>query len=237
MKRIVYLLEDDPDITRLIVRTLEQQEFQVVDFRRVGDFEKQVQVQQPDICLIDLSLPDGDGLSLVRECKLPLAVPKIIVTGRGTITDRVVGLEVGADDYIVKPFEPRELVARVRAVLRRSRAAEQLRSAAKQRTVRFGDWGADFDACKLMHIDGTIVDLSASEATLLFALVRSAGRVLSRSQLLDATQGRQDEPFDRSMDARISRLRRKLRDDPKQPAIIRTVYGAGYVFSLPVETL
>ncbi len=235
MKTLVYLLEDDPDISRLIVRTLGQQGMDVVSLRRLSDFEREVRRRTPDLCLIDLSLPDGDGLSLVREGSLPASVPKVIVTGRGGITDRVVGLEIGADDYIVKPFEPRELVARIRAVLRRSRITQATPTAPGAALVQFGDWTADFDGCTLSHADGEVQQLSSSEASLLQALASAPGRVLSRSQLLDATTGRADDPMDRSMDARISRLRKKLRDNTKSPQIIRTVYGAGYVFSPPAK--
>lgn len=235
MKTLVYLLEDDPDISRLIVRTLTQQGIDVQAFRRLSEFEREVKRTVPDLCLVDLSLPDGDGLSVIRDSLLPPSVPRMIVTGRGNITDRVVGLEVGADDYIVKPFEPRELVARIRAVLRRARSVTGAPAPDASPLIRFGDWSADFDGCTLTHADGEVVQLSSAEASLLHAFVSAPGRVLSRSQLLDATTGRSDEPFDRSMDARISRLRKKLRDNTKQPAVIRTVYGAGYVFSLPVR--
>lgn len=235
MKTLVYLLEDDPDISRLIIRTLTQQGIDVVGFRRLAEFEREVRRLVPDLCLIDLSLPDGDGLSVVRDSTLPRSVPRVIVTGRGNITDRIVGLEVGADDYIVKPFEPRELVARIRAVLRRCRMTPASPETVETQIYHFGDWSADFHGCTLSHEDGEVVQLSSSEASLLHAFVSAPGRVLSRSQLLDATTGRSDEPFDRSMDARISRLRKKLRDNTKTPSVIRTVYGAGYVFSLQVS--
>ncbi|THD71729.1 response regulator transcription factor [Thalassobius vesicularis] len=233
-KTLIYLLEDDPDISRLIIRTLSQQGMEVVSFRRLAEFEREVRRTVPDLCLIDLSLPDGDGLSVVRDSALPPSVPRVIVTGRGNITDRIVGLEVGADDYIVKPFEPRELVARIRALLRRTRLNQQVEATPGQPIMRFGPWRADFDGCTLTHDDGEVAQLSSAEASLLLAFVNAPGRVLSRSQLLDATTGRADEPFDRSMDARISRLRKKLRDSTKQPTVIRTVYGAGYVFALSV---
>ncbi|MBU3031872.1 winged helix-turn-helix domain-containing protein [Paracoccus marinaquae] len=229
MKPLIYLVEDDADIARLITRTLEQQGTEVRTFRRLADFQRAVALKAPDLCLVDLSLPDGDGLSVVHG-GLPASVPKIIVTGRGQLTDRVVGLEVGADDYIVKPFEPRELAARVKAVLRRSQPVRGGPATASGRIACFGDWTADFEACTLSHSDGEVMQLSAAEATLLSAFTDAPGRVLSRNQLLDATTGRADEPTDRSMDARISRLRKKLRDDPYSPSIIRTVYGAGYVF-------
>lgn len=234
-KRLIYLLEDDEDISRLIARTLTQQGMEVRSFRRISDFLRAVEEGLPDLCMVDLSLPDGDGMSVIRDEIVPPSVPRIIVTGRGNLTDRVVGLEIGADDYVVKPFEPLELVARVRSVLRRSTQSRDTRQVETGQVVRFGDWIADFAGCRLTHVDGDVLKLSLSETNLLETLVTAGGRVLSRAQLLEATTGRSEEPFDRSMDARISRLRRKLRDDSKSPQIIRTVYGAGYVFALKVE--
>lgn len=234
-KRLIYLLEDDEDISRLMTRTLTQQGMEVRAFRRIADFAHGIAAQLPDLCMVDLSLPDGDGMSVIRDQIVPASVPRIIVTGRGNLTDRVVGLEIGADDYVVKPFEPLELVARVRSVLRRANRGVDPAPVETGQAVRFGDWVADFAGCRLTHNDGEVLRLSLSETTLLETLVKSGGRVLSRAQLLESTTGRSEEPYDRSMDARISRLRRKLRDDPKSPQIIRTVYGAGYVFALKVE--
>lgn len=231
MKPLVYLVEDDPDVIALIKRTLTQQGLETEAFHKLADFRRALKRRMPDLCLVDLSLPDGDGLSVVTS-DLPPSVPRIIVTGRGHLTDRVVGLEIGADDYIVKPFEPRELAARIRAVLRRSQRSADAAEASEVRIERFGEWSADIEACTLWHSDGEVIQLSAAEATLLTAFIRAPGRVLSRSQLLDATTGRTEDPLDRSMDARISRLRKKLRDDPYSPQIIRTVYSAGYIFCL-----
>lgn len=227
----VFLLEDDADICNLITRSLESYGVMVECFQLQADFQRAIERQRPDLCLIDLSLPDGDGLNLLRQGRLPEDLPRIIVSGRGSISDRILGLEIGADDYVVKPFEPRELIARVRAVLRRSEGAGRNTESLPGQTATFGDWTADFDACVLTHRSGDVVELSSAEAELLQVFVKAPGRVLSRNQLLDATTGRSVDPFDRSMDARISRLRRKLRDDPRSPKIIRTVYGAGYVFS------
>lgn len=235
MATLIYLLEDDPDIARLIERSLEQQGLSTRIFRRMADFEREVRRQQPDLCLIDLSLPDGDGLDLMNNGVLPRSVPRVIITGRGTVTDRVVGLEIGADDYIVKPFEPRELVARVRAVLRRSRMVREASGEADRRFVaQCGTWRIDLSACMLQHSDGTTLSLSSAETALLEAFLRAPGRVLSRSNLMDATGGRHGEPFDRSMDARISRLRRKLDAHSQGQEYIRTVYGAGYILTQDV---
>ncbi len=227
MKPLIYLVEDDPEIASLITRTLAQQGIEVECFRQIADFQRAIARRLPDLCLVDLSLPDGDGLSVVQG-GLPPTIPRIIVTGRTHLTDRIVGLELGADDYIMKPFEPRELAARVKAVLRRIKLHGS--APAPARLARFGEWSADLEGCTLTHSDGEQVQLSAAEAALLAAFTDAPGRVLSRAQLLEATSGRSEEPMDRSMDARISRLRKKLRDDPYSPQIIRTVYGAGYVF-------
>lgn len=235
MSALVYLLEDDLDIARLIERSLTQQGFRTRTFRRVAEFEREVRRQPPDLCLLDLSLPDGDGLSLVTRNVLPDTIPRVIVTGRASVTDRVVGLEVGADDYIVKPFEPRELVARLRAVLRRASITREAQATDGRAVAVFGCWTADLTACTLAHQDGRRIGLSSSETSLLEAFLRAPGRVLSRSNLLDATQGRSNEPFDRTMDARISRLRRKLECGPGEAEIIRTVYGAGYIFTQDVS--
>jgi DNA-binding response OmpR family regulator len=235
MTTLVYLLEDDLDISRLIERSLAQQGMTTRAFRRLAEFERELRRQTPDLCLIDLSLPDGDGLSLINGNALPDTMPRVIVTGRGSVTDKVVGLEIGADDYITKPFEPRELVARLRAVLRRSRRTRATVGESTREIAMFGDWTADLTACTLIHTDGRKVTLSSSENSLLEAFLRAPGRVLSRSNLLDATQGRSNEPFDRSMDARICRLRRKIEKSPKDAELIRTVYGAGYIFTADVD--
>ncbi|WP_339110114.1 response regulator transcription factor [Thioclava sp. GXIMD4216] len=226
----VFLLEDDADIRQTIQRSLQADGFEVQCFSHRAEFLRAMKSGAPDLCLIDLGLPDGDGLSLLGSASLPRSVPRIVVSGRGGAEDRILGLEIGADDYIVKPFEPRELTARIHAVLRRSDQQRAARPDTQRPVVRFGAWTADFDACALCHEDGEVLQLSSAEADLLQVFVRSAGRVLTRNQLLDAAATRGDDPFDRAMDARVSRLRRKLRDDPRAPQIIRTVYGAGYVF-------
>lgn len=231
MKPLIYLIEDDHDISRVIIRAMEQQGMEIAAFRRISDFKRALARQVPDLCLIDLTLPDGDGLNLVDSSTLPATVPRIVVTGRGDLTDRIVGLELGADDYVVKPFEPRELASRVKAVLRRSQNSSDM-TTQPSTLLRFGDWVADLEACTITHQDGRIYELSAAEAALLGVFLASPGRVLSRGQLLDQLTGRAEEPADRSMDARVSRLRKKLRDDPASPKIIRTVYGAGYVFCM-----
>ncbi len=234
MKQRIYLLEDDSEIAAVIRRALEGQGYAVERFSRCAALEQALRQQEPDLCLVDLGLPDGDGLGLVGEMLRRRRIPAIIVSGRSEVTDRIIGLEVGADDYITKPFEPRELVARVRAVLRRKAGSRDAVPAAA-RIARFVGWTANFDACTLTAPDGEAVELSSAENDLLRIFVQSAGRVLSRATLLDLNSQNDLTPFDRSIDVRVSRLRRKLREDPGAPAMIRTVYGAGYVFAPRVE--
>ncbi|WP_136660036.1 response regulator transcription factor [Nitratireductor sp. XY-223] len=235
MKPLIYVLEDDADIALVISRTLKNEGFTIEAFSRRGSFLNRLKRQTPDLCLVDLSLPDGDGLSVVTEYLRVSNIPSIVVTGRSSLTDKIIGLEVGADDYVVKPFEPRELLARVRAVLRRSRQFEPDGGAKAQKTARFAGWEANFQSCTLRDRAGMESDLSASETRLLEIFVKSTGRVLSRSQLMDHIRTSDEDPLDRSVDARISRLRKKLGDDSKSPTLIRTVYGAGYIFSSKVE--
>jgi DNA-binding response OmpR family regulator len=229
MTQTVYILEDEPATARIMSRALEEYGLATRAFRRRADFQREATRQRPDLCLIDLTLPDGDGLEIVGSFLRTAEIPTIIVTGREGLSDRVLGLEMGADDYIAKPFEPRELVARVRSLLRRSRPRE---AAPDGRIATFDGWTADFDACELHAPDGSVQRLSAAETRLLRSFVSAAGRVLSRGRLLELDNPDALEPDDRSIDARISRLRRKLGDDPKSPRIIRTVYGAGYLFAL-----
>lgn len=236
MSQLIYILEDEKDMARIMQRALEGLGFETQDFRLCAAFEKALSRKQPDLCLIDLSLPDGDGLSIVSDSLKSRNIPAIIVTGRGESTDKIVGLELGADDYIVKPFEPRELVARVRAVLRRGQSQPSLSQAPQgPKIAKFNGWVADFSSCTLVDPDGNTDALSTAEAALLETFLSSTGRVLSRSKLLDIASPDDLDPFDRSIDARISRLRRKLGDDPKTPKMIRTVYGSGYVFVAKVQ--
>lgn len=235
MKPLVYILEDDADIASVLSRTLREEGFTIEVFQRKGSFLNQLNRKRPDLCLVDLSLPDGDGLSVITEYLRTSHIPSIVVTAKSGLTDKIIGLEVGADDYVVKPFEPRELVARVRAVLRRANYGGADDHANSQKVAKFAGWYADFHSCTLMDSEGTVVDLSAAETRLLEVLVKSAGRVLSRSQLMDHIRQNDEDPLDRSVDARISRLRKRLRDDPKSPKLLRTVYGAGYIFSSKIE--
>ncbi|CAA7624986.1 Transcriptional regulatory protein AruR [Candidatus Terasakiella magnetica] len=234
-KKRLYLIEDDPDIRRLVREVLEGYGYAVQSFGNGKDARTAIRREPPDLCIVDLGLPDMDGLTLVRELWEDVRFGVIILTGRGDVSDRVLGLELGADDYIVKPFEPRELVARVNSVIRRR---DQLATAAGtvgSGKAHFADWLFDVGNLSLAAADGRQESLTAAEASLLIALLKSPKRVLSREQLQGDDLERDDFAFDRSIDVRISRIRKKIETDPKAPRLIKTVYGAGYLFTAEVS--
>lgn len=232
----VVIVEDDISVAQTVIRALEQSGFPTKHFLRGRDFRRFLEHETPALCVIDLGLPDGDGLDLVRSLQNEHDLAVIILTGRGDTTDRVVGLEVGADDYIVKPFEPRELVARARAVLRRfGRQTEPGSFDGPLQEARFLGWTFNPDSLSLNDPNGKEVTISAAESQLLLVLLKAPNRVLSREQLLEMVSGGAYSPFDRSIDVRISRLRQKIEADSRNPEIIKTVYGAGYLFAGKVE--
>ncbi|MCB1957976.1 MAG: response regulator transcription factor [Rhodocyclaceae bacterium] len=229
---LIHVLEDEPEIGRLICDALTEYGFRSELSGTGRQFLQRARQGNPDLCIIDLGLPDMDGMQVVRELqeKQPCAV--LILTGRNDVTDRVLGLELGADDYIVKPFEPRELVARVRSILRRYLRNPQPEATTEPQTARFAGWLFDIQRLTLQSPEGRETHLSAAEAGLLTTLLRRPNKILNREQLL----GERDvAPFDRSIDVRISRLRRKLEEDPQNPRIIKTVYGAGYMLTASVD--
>ena len=230
---LILVLEDEPDIARLICSALAGYGLRSEHVATGRELLARARQSSPDLVIVDLGLPDMDGMQVVRELQDGSPCAVLILTGRNDVTDRVLGLELGADDYIVKPFEPRELVARVRSILRRYQRTATPEADAADRTVAvFGSWRFDSARHALVRPDGSEVGLSAAEAVLLLALLRRPNKILSREQLL----GERDvDPFDRSIDVRISRLRRKLDDDPHNPKLIKTVYGAGYLFSAQVS--
>ena len=235
MKKRIYLIEDDLDICDLVGRTLEAFGYRISAFHTGRDARVAIRREPPDLCLVDLALPDMNGLDLVREMWTDVRFGLIILTGRAEVSDRVLGLELGADDYIVKPFEPRELVARVGSVLRRHDQLIQSAHDQGASRVRFGAWVFDVGNLTLTHDDGHQEGLTAAEADLLLAFVKAPNRVLSREQLQsDPTDG-DDFPYERSIDVRISRLRKKIEVDPRKPQLIKTVYGAGYVLARDVS--
>ena len=228
---LIYVVEDDDAIARLVVAALHEFGFSTTVFRNGATALRRLQTERPDLCVIDLGLPDMDGIELLRQIAAVSSSGMLILTGRGHTVDRVMGLELGADDYMVKPFEPRELVARVRSILRRRAGASGSAPGQQRRHASFLGWSLDCAANILRAADGSEHLLGTAETQVLRAFVERPHQILTREQLI----GQRDlSPLDRSIDVRISRLRRKLESDPHNPKIIKTVYGAGYMFSAAV---
>ncbi len=262
--RRILVVEDDPDIRSLVVRCLTGAGFAVVETGTGAEALAAALRDPPDLVVIDLGLPDADGLAITRTLKERTDCGLVILSGRGDAIERIIGLEIGADDYVAKPFEPRELVARVRSVLRRIRPpapvllgevaphapaapvsvsvsvsvptpAPAPAAAAGSPALEFEGWTLIPDARRLLRPDGRDEELTTGEFNLLHALAERPGRVLSRDQLLDLTHGDHAPAFDRSVDVQIGRLRRKIERDPAEPTIVKTVRNAGYMFTAPVR--
>jgi len=235
MTKHVTIIEDDPDVRAILARSLGVDGYKVTELESGAGIESVVTSNSVDLIILDIGLPGTDGLTIAQKIRRQSDVAIIFVSGRGDLADRVVGLEIGADDYIPKPFEPREILARVRCVLRRSRG----QAAAMQETgqhVRYGfcDLVLDVTAHSLPDAQGRPINLTSGEFKLLEALVTRANRVLSRDQLMDACYGNNSPAFDRSIDVSVGRLRKKLQDDPRNPDVIRTVRNGGYIFAARV---
>lgn len=222
---LVTILDDEPEIRRILTDVLQEAGFRTQSFGRAREFEAALNHMTPDVCLVDLSLPDTDGLALVHRLALERGATVIIISGRAQVQDRVTGLELGADDYITKPFDPAEVVARIRARLRSNRPV-----AHSGNTARFNGWTAHFDRYLLEDDTGAETPFSHAEGEVLRLFLDSPKRLISRAQMQESLGGAASESFDRAMDVRISRLRTKLREDPKNPRLIKTIYGAGYIF-------
>ena len=228
---LVYVIEDDPAIARLVLAALSDFGFACVAFGSGAAVLRRLQTEKPDLCIIDLGQPDMDGLDLMRRITAASSAGVLILTGRGHPADRVMGLELGGDDYVTKPFESRELVARVRSILRRRSLASGT-STGQRRYASFLGWRIDCAANVLRAPDGTEHLLGTAETQVLRCFVERPHQILTREQLM----GERDLlPTDRSIDVRISRLRKKIEADPNEPAIIKTVYGAGYLFAASVS--
>ena len=222
---LIAILDDEPDIRAILSSALEDAGFRSRAFARATEFEAALRGMSPDLCLVDLSLPDRDGLTLVHRLAQDSGATVIIISGRAQVQDRVTGLELGADDYIIKPFDPAEVVARVRARLRRDKPAPQA-----SQTAGFAGWTAHFDRFTLEDAEGTETPFSQAEAEVLRLFLERPKRLVSRATMQEVLGGGAGDAFDRAMDVRISRLRTKLREDPKNPRLIKTIYGAGYIF-------
>jgi two-component system OmpR family response regulator len=233
--RHILIVDDDRDIRTLLGDYLQKNGFRATLVADGKGMRRALDQSHVDLIVLDLMLPGEDGLKLTRELRVHSQVPILMLTALGEEVDRIVGLEVGADDYLSKPFSPRELVGRIKAILRRTAHMPRDPAQSTATIYRFGDWTLDVTARTLQHNDGSEHPLSGAEFRLLSILLAHPTRVLSRSQLMELLRGRDIDPFDRSVDVRISRLRQVLRDEARSPKIIKTVYGEGYIMGVPVE--
>lgn len=224
----IAIVDDDATLRRRLRSYLEKEGFDITDVGDGASLRELVAKRAVDLVILDLVMPGEDGLSLTRFLRERSGIGILILTGKGEAVDRVIGLEMGADDYLSKPFELRELLARVRSILRRMPPNAPVRNGAR---VAFNGWQFDLDRMSLTRDDGTPVELTTAELKILALFARNPGRTLSRDQLLEATAGRSWSPYDRSIDLHISHLRRKIGEEPKKPSLIRTVRGFGYVFT------
>ncbi|MCX8996756.1 response regulator [Rhizobiaceae bacterium BDR2-2] len=233
----ILVVDDHKEIRDLLARYLTQNGLRVSTASGGNEMRQQMRAAAIDLVILDVMMPGEDGLTLCKFLRQSSDVPIVLLTAVSEETDKVVGLEIGADDYVTKPFNPRELLARIRALLRRARSAETARPAAESRQYRFGEWSLDALRRTLTGKDGVEVPLGSAEFRLLLAFVSRPGVVLSRDQLLDITAGRSAQVFDRSIDNLVSRLRRRIEPDPQQPTFIKTVWGDGYTFAGTVEEI
>jgi two-component system, OmpR family, response regulator len=232
----VLALDDDPAIRSLVADYLAQNELRVTAVATGKEFSEVMARETIDLVVLDVRLQGEDGMQIARKLRDESTIPILMLTGRAEEADRVMGLELGADDYLTKPFSPRELLARIRALLRRANAQASVADAvAKVRAYRFGGWELNVGLRKLKSPDGGAVEITNNEFSLLAAFLSSPQRILSREQLLDLSRLHNAEVYDRSIDVQILRLRRKIEADPAHPRFIVTERGAGYVFSIAVE--
>ncbi len=230
----ILVVDDDRDIRTLLAEYLDSNGLRTLTATNGSEMRRVLEESRVDLIVLDLTLPGEDGLTLCRNLRATSSVPVIMLTARGEPLDRILGLEMGADDYLAKPFEPRELFARIRSVLRRTQALPPNMAQPDVAIMRFAGWTLDLTARHLVNKDGVVVALSGAEFRLLKVFLDHPNRVLNRDQLLELTQGRESDPFDRSVDIQISRLRQKLGDDARTPTIIKTVRNEGYVLATTV---
>lgn len=231
------IVDDDPEIRDLLARYLKKHGYRVDTAADGRQMRRQLDDGRFDLVVLDLMLPGEDGLTLCRDLRARSDLPVIMLTAMGEETDRIVGLEMGADDYLAKPFNPRELMARIKAVLRRAATPRPTfeDAEAPSPVLAFAGWRLDPARRELRAADATLIPLTSGEFDLLLALVERPQRVLNRDQLLDITKGRTAQLFDRSIDVQLSRLRRKIEADPKDPQLIKTVRGGGYMLTAEVR--
>jgi two-component system, OmpR family, response regulator len=233
----ILVVDDDREIRGLLRDYFEKNGYRVTVAANGREMQSALGASRPDLVVLDLMLPGEDGFSLCRGLRARSGIPIIMLTARGEETDRIVGLEMGADDYLAKPFNPRELLARVKSVLRRARSLPGNLEPEAATAFRFAGWTLDVATRNLTAPDGVVVPLSGTEYRLLRVFLGHPNRVLTRDQLVEFMAARDAAPFDRAIDVQVSRLRQKLREDAREPAIIKTVRGQGYVFAARPETV
>jgi len=233
----ILVVDDHPDIRELLAKYLSKNGYRVSVADGGVAMKKLLSTSGIDLVVLDLMMPGEDGLTLCRDLRANTDLPIIMLTARAEETDRVIGLEMGADDYLTKPFNPRELLARIKAVLRRTHSLPTTRGTLSGDRLAFDRWVFDSNQRELIGEDGVGIPLSTAEFLLLTAFLQHPKMVLSRDQLLDLTRGKAATVFDRSIDNQVSRLRRKIEADPKRPELIKTVWGGGYRFSAEVRAV
>ena len=231
----ILVVDDDQEIRALLREYLQKNGYRVTVVPDGDAMWSALDEAQPDLIVLDVMLPGDDGITLCRKLRAGSAVPIVMLTARSEETDRIVGLEMGADDYLAKPFSPRELLARIKSVLRRTRALPGNLQPDDARKLRFAGWTCDTAARNLVSPEGVVVALSSTEYKLLHIFLAHPNRVLNRDQLIDLMLSREAMPFDRSIDVQVSRLRQRLGEGTREPAIIKTVRGEGYVMAAAVE--
>ncbi len=239
-KEVILVVDDDVQITSFLKRYLEKQEYSVVCASDGVEMDKVLAREKVDLCILDISLPGKNGFDITREIRATSNLPILVLSGRDEAVDRVVGLEFGADDYMVKPFEPRELLARIRTILRRCRAESLARhpDASRARLYQFGNWVVNANAHTLARADtGAPEPLTSTEYAILHAFVTNPHKVFSRNELLEAARGRETFSGDRAIDVHIARLRKKIEPAPQNPSYIKTIHGIGYSFIASVTNL
>ncbi|MEN3111697.1 response regulator [Uliginosibacterium paludis] len=233
MSKKILVVDDDPELTTLLRDYLGNNGFTVECAVDGNGMRTMIERFTPDLLILDLMLPGEDGLTLCRNLRAASRLPILMLTARGDDMDRIIGLEMGADDYLPKPFNPRELLARVKSILRRAEDASPRERPA--RSLHFAGWTLDLAARNLIGADGVVIALSTGEFRLLHLLAETPNCVFSRDQLTDALSGRDAGPFDRTIDVMISRLRRRLNDDARDPQLIKTVRSEGYMLATRVD--
>lgn len=230
----ILFVEDDPEIRGLVADFLRQSGFRVSVAQHGGEMDQTLSQGDVDLLILDIMLPNEDGLSLCRRVRAAGSLPVIMLTARGSEIDRIVGLEIGADDYLSKPFSSHELLARIRALLRRSRAFASAQPDGQRSVLTFAGWRLDLATRRLHSADGIRVPLTSGEFDLLVAFCEHPARILTRDELVEFTRARTPTTLERSIDIQVSRLRRKIERDPKDPELIQTVRSGGYVFTAAV---